>query len=241
MADADLRNRDKPGTIWYVSDKPVNVDEFRRLLNASPDELSDDDLRRCLAVLASEYHEGSAKAAIGDLSRLPSGMDALREHLGPPAESVPRDPSVPSGTRGTMNVVERQERLRIQWGRTQVGWTGQRYSMAIPVYLDRAAALWLEHTLHDRLAALPELDGGEVSVIPATPAQPRPGDRVTGYDEPGYITIEGIEPPWPDPKALREVIGDAVEDAYETAEQSMDVAAAYERQLRETNQHRPKH
>lgn len=135
--------------------------------------------------------------------------------------------------------MERDERLRLQWGSTQVGWTGQRYSMAIPIYLDRAAALWLEHTLPDRLAAVPELDGGEVSVTAATPVQPRPGYHSTGYDEPGWITIEGIEPPWPDPKTLGEVIGQAVEDAYETAEQSMEVAAAFERQVRLTNQHRP--
>lgn len=69
-----------------MADKPVNVDDFRRLLNSSPEELSDDDLRRCLAVLAAEYHEGSAVEAVETVRRLPGGMDALREHPDPPPE-----------------------------------------------------------------------------------------------------------------------------------------------------------
>lgn len=69
-----------------MANKPVNVDDFRRLLNASPGELSDDDLRRCLGVLAVEYHEGSAKAAVADLSRFPGGLDLLQERVDPPPE-----------------------------------------------------------------------------------------------------------------------------------------------------------
>lgn len=69
----------------YMADKPVNVDDLRRLLNASPGELSD-TLRRCLAVLASEYHGRSAEAAVEDLSRLPGGLDTLKRHLDSPPE-----------------------------------------------------------------------------------------------------------------------------------------------------------
>lgn len=63
-----------------MGDRPVNVDDFRRLLNSSPEELGDDDLRRCLAVLAAEYYEGSAEEAVESVRRLPGGTDALREH-----------------------------------------------------------------------------------------------------------------------------------------------------------------
>jgi hypothetical protein len=38
-----------------MADKPVNVDGARRLLNVSPESMSDDDLRRALAVLACDF------------------------------------------------------------------------------------------------------------------------------------------------------------------------------------------
>ena len=35
-------------------DEPVNVDGIRRMLNVSPEEMSDADLRKALAVLAAD-------------------------------------------------------------------------------------------------------------------------------------------------------------------------------------------
>jgi hypothetical protein len=39
-----------------MADQPVNVDRIRRMVNVSPEEMSDADLRRALAALAADYN-----------------------------------------------------------------------------------------------------------------------------------------------------------------------------------------
>jgi hypothetical protein len=49
--------------------RPVNVDGVRRLLNVSPAEMSDADLRRALAVLAADYDCERPVAEVAERAR----------------------------------------------------------------------------------------------------------------------------------------------------------------------------
>jgi hypothetical protein len=52
-----------------VADRPVNVDGIRRMLNVSPEEMSDDDLRRALAVLAADYNPDGMPEDVAEEAR----------------------------------------------------------------------------------------------------------------------------------------------------------------------------
>jgi hypothetical protein len=49
--------------------RPVNVDGVRRLLNVSPADMSDADLRRALAVLAVDYDRARPVAEVAERAR----------------------------------------------------------------------------------------------------------------------------------------------------------------------------
>jgi hypothetical protein len=62
--------------------KPVNVGGLRRLLNVSPDEMSDADIRRALAVLAADYNpEGMPEEVAAQARRFADAIN--RAPLGP--------------------------------------------------------------------------------------------------------------------------------------------------------------
>lgn len=63
-----------------MADKPVNVDGVRRLLNISPAEMSDQDIRVALARLAAEYNaDRTAREAAEGLRRFADAMNRLTD------------------------------------------------------------------------------------------------------------------------------------------------------------------
>jgi hypothetical protein len=58
-----------------MADKPVNVDGVRRLVNVSPEDMGDHDLRVALARLAAEYE--ADKSAEEAAQRARTVADAL--------------------------------------------------------------------------------------------------------------------------------------------------------------------
>jgi hypothetical protein len=62
-----------------MTDKPVSVDGVRRLLNVSPEAMSDYDLRRALAVLACDYDpDGGPDEVAESARRFADALDRLR-------------------------------------------------------------------------------------------------------------------------------------------------------------------
>jgi hypothetical protein len=59
-----------------MSRGPVNVDGIRRLLSASPEDLSDTDLRRALAILAADYDpDGMPEDVAADARRFAEAIN----------------------------------------------------------------------------------------------------------------------------------------------------------------------
>ena len=58
---------------------PVNVDGIRRMLNASPEEMSDEEIRRALAVLAADYNpDGAPEEVAGEARRFAEAIEQAR-------------------------------------------------------------------------------------------------------------------------------------------------------------------
>lgn len=59
--------------------QPVNVDGVRRLINASPEELSDDDIRAALVRLSCAYDAASSAGDQAEgVRRFAAAMDRVR-------------------------------------------------------------------------------------------------------------------------------------------------------------------
>jgi hypothetical protein len=52
-----------------MASRPVNVDGVRRLLNVAPEDMSDADLRRALAVLACDKDPHGSLAEVAETAR----------------------------------------------------------------------------------------------------------------------------------------------------------------------------
>jgi hypothetical protein len=108
-----------------------------------------------------------------------------------------------------------EDRERLLWADAYVDWSGQDYTLTIPARLDPWAARWLDRQLGARVARIAE--GAHASAEAARPA--------------GRVVIGGLTEAWPDAGALREAVGQAVEDAYAAAGAARDHARTFERLL----------
>jgi hypothetical protein len=64
------------GTILDVEDRPLNVDGLRRLLNVSPEEMSDHEIRRALAILAADSNpDGTTDEVVAEARRFADAIN----------------------------------------------------------------------------------------------------------------------------------------------------------------------
>jgi hypothetical protein len=107
------------------------------------------------------------------------------------------------------------DRQRLVWADAYVDWSGEDFTLTIPAHLDPWAARWLDRQLAARLTGIA---GTETARATAEAARPV-----------GKVVIAGLTDRWPDAAALREAVGQAVDDAYAAAGEARERARGFER------------
>jgi hypothetical protein len=107
-----------------------------------------------------------------------------------------------------------EDRERLLWADAYVDWSGEDYTLTIPAQLDPWAARWLDRQLGARLGGIAGAEAARGSAEAARPI--------------GKVVIAGLSERWPDAAALREAVGQAVEDAYAAAGEARAHARSFE-------------
>lgn len=119
------------------------------------------------------------------------------------------------GLSGTGLTLCAMDKGSVNWIEAEVTWDGKSYSLTVPHSIPDPEAAWLEENLDEALTAA----GLDLDAYV----------RVTAGRE---LIIGGLTEDWPDAGRLREVVGYAVEEAYQRSRHAAGQAQHFQGRLR---------
>ncbi len=118
----------------------------------------------------------------------------------------------------------------VHWGGLFTGMDGKQISLAIPMFFQREHVPYLESVLRARLG---EFFAGDDVNFRLDPGELTSSEQETRYEK-GHLVITGVTEPWPDGRALRELLEDALATAGEMEAEQTRKAVELTRHLRKT-------